>query len=57
MNDRDFMNEFKKEAEKRIEEMEAPDYEFPEGLSKIEIAVAIGLIVISGFFMIVGRWL
>ncbi|RGF22111.1 hypothetical protein [Dorea sp. AM10-31] len=52
-----FSEEYLSEAEKRIEEMEKQDYEFPEPFSKTNWILAIATILISGAFLIGGYWM
>lgn len=47
-----YSEEYLAEAEKRIQEMEAPDYEFPKRFSKVDWFMAIALIVICGISII-----
>ena len=52
-----FSKEYLEEAEARLEEMEDPNYEFPEPFSKLNWSLAIATIVISGAFLIGGYWM
>ena len=47
-----YSEEYLKEAEKRIAEMEDPDYEFPQKLSRADWFMAIALIIICGVSII-----
>lgn len=47
-----YSEEYLKEAEKRIAEMEDPAYEFPQKLSRADWIMAIALIIICGVSII-----
>lgn len=47
-----YSEEYMKEAEERIKEMEDPGYEFPQAMSKTDYFLAIALIVICGLSII-----
>lgn len=52
-----FTDEYLAEAEKRIEEMEAPDYVFPEEFSKTDWTLAIITIAVTGILLVAGAWM
>ena len=52
-----YSDEYLAEAEKRIAEMEAPDYEFPKEFSKTDWTLAILTIVVTGVFLVAGAWM
>ena len=45
------MEELYAETEKRLEQMQQNDYEFPEKIANIDIAVIITMVVISGILI------
>lgn len=47
-----YSEEYLREAEQRISEMEDPNYEFPKELSKVDWFFAIALIIICGISII-----
>lgn len=52
-----FSEEYLREAEKRIEEMEAPDYVFPEEFSKANWIAAYITIAVTGILLVAGAWM
>lgn len=53
----EFYDKFYNEAEKRIEEIESPDYEFPKRFSKVDLIGAILLMAVAAAFVVMGYWL
>ncbi len=51
MKNDSIMEELYAETEKRLEQMRQKDYEFPEKISNIDIAVIITMVVISGILI------
>ena len=49
--------ELNNEIERRIAEMEEPSYEFPEAFRKTDWVLAVGIIILCGVLLIVGRWM
>ena len=52
-----YSDEYLAEAEKRIAEMEAPDYEFPPEFSKTNWILAIATIAVTGILLVAGAWM
>lgn len=52
-----FSDEYLAEAEARLEEMENPNYEFPEPFSKTNWILAIATIIVSGVLLVGGYWM
>lgn len=52
-----YTDEYLAEAEKRIEEMEAPDYVFPEEFSKTDWTLAYITIAVTGILLVAGAWM
>ena len=50
-------DEYLAEAERRIEEMEAPDYVFPEEFSKANWIAAFATIAVTGILLVAGAWM
>ncbi len=51
MKNDSIMEELYAETEKRLEQMQQNDYEFPEKIANIDIAVIITMVVISGILI------
>jgi len=51
------MDELAQQALRRIEQMEAPDYRFPERFSRADWIGAVTVIVLTGLWLLAGVWL
>jgi len=51
------LDELAQQALRRIEQMEAPDYAFPEQFSRADWFGAVLVIAITGVWLIAGAWM